>query len=80
VVKRNRVIRMLIACRPLWISRDLGVFFSLPWDKEHRVGFLNHAWVAGSIFMAINPQDRLVKALIACRLGFCRTDSSIIKV
>jgi hypothetical protein len=77
VVKQNRVIRMLISCRPLWISRDSEVFFSLPWDKEHRVGFLNHACVAGSIFVSINPQNRLVKALIACRLGCHRNDSVI---
>jgi hypothetical protein len=66
-----------ISCRPLWISRDSEVFFSLPWDKEHRVGFLNHACVAGSMFVSINPQNRLVKVLIACRLGCHRNDSVI---
>jgi hypothetical protein len=49
----------------------------LPWDKEHTVGFLNHACVAGSMFVSINPQNRLVKALIACRLGCHRNDSVI---
>jgi hypothetical protein len=61
----------------VWISRDSEEFFSLLWDKEHRVGFLNHACVAGSMFISINPQNRLVKVLIASRLGCGRNDSEI---
>jgi hypothetical protein len=49
VIKINRITRTLIACRPLWISIDSKVFFSLSLDKEHGIGGLNHASIiAGS--------------------------------